>query len=122
MNIHHPLNSPKSPNMSATADLQARLKELSNTLDQIQPLVDRLRNFTASIGQGNEARLELGAEIQAQLKEAKDEFELLRDEADALKPVSTGRKRSATITTGEKEAEREMVIAMAGRLDQDLKR
>ncbi|CAI7677783.1 unnamed protein product [Penicillium pancosmium] len=108
--------------MSTTAALQARLKELSTTLGQIQPLLDRLRNFTESIGQGNEARLELGAEIRAQLKDAEDEFELLREEVNALKTDSGGRKRSATSTNGEKETEKERVIAMAGRLEDDLKR
>lgn len=108
--------------MSTTAALQARLKELSNTLGQIQPLLDRLRNFTASIGQGNEARLELGAEIRAQLKDAEDEFELLREEVNALKSDSGGRKKSATHMNGEKETEKERIIAMARRLEDDLKR
>jgi hypothetical protein len=108
--------------MSTTAALQARLKELSTTLGHIQPLLDRLRNFTESIGQGNEARLELGAEIRAQLKDAEDEFELLREEVNALKAEGGGRKRSAVSTNGEKETEKERVIAMAGRLEDDLKR
>ncbi|OOQ81733.1 syntaxin [Penicillium brasilianum] len=107
--------------MSAAAALQARLKELSTTLGQIQPLVDRLRNFTASIGQGDEARLELGAEIHSQLKDAEGELELLRGDIDALDNGSEGRRKSSA-NGGEKEAEKERVVAMAGRLADDLKR
>lgn len=106
--------------MSSVTALQTRLKELSNTLGQIQPLLDRLRNFTTAIGQGNEARLELGAEIRAQLKEAEAEFELLREEVNALKSDSNRWKKSAT--DADKETEKERVIFMAGRLEDDLKR
>ena len=107
--------------MSTAAALQARLKELSATLVQIQPLVDRLRNFTASIGQGDEARLELGAEIHSQLKDAESELELLRGDIEALDAGSEGRRKS-TVNGGEKEAEKERVVATAGRLAADLKR
>ncbi|GLI76927.1 protein transport protein sec20 [Penicillium ochrochloron] len=107
--------------MSTAAVLQARLKELSTTLGQIQPLVDRLRNFTASIGQGDEARVELGAEIHSQLKDAEGELELLRGDIEALDTGSDGRRKSA-VNGGEKEAEKERVFAMAGRLWDDLKR
>jgi hypothetical protein len=107
--------------MSTAAVLQARLKELSTTLGQIQPLVDRLRNFTASIGQGDEARVELGAEIHSQLKDAEGELELLRGDIEALDTGSDGRRKSA-VNGGEKEAEKERVVAMAGRLWDDLKR
>ncbi|KAJ5573023.1 hypothetical protein N7450_010007 [Penicillium hetheringtonii] len=106
--------------MSSVTALQTRLKELSNTLGQIQPLLDRLRNFTTAIGQGDEARLELGAEIRAQLKEAEAEFELLREEVNALKSDSNRWKKSAT--DADKETEKERVIFMAGRLEDDLKR
>ena len=106
--------------MSSVAALQARVKELSNTLGQIQPLLDRLRNFTTSIGQGDEARLELGAEIRAQLKDAEVEFELLREEVNALKSDSSGWKKS--VADADKESEKERVIAMTGRLEDDLKR
>lgn len=109
------------PTMSTAAALQTRLKELSATLVQIQPLVDRLRNFTASIGQGDEARLELGAEIHSQLKDAESELELLRGDIEALDTGSEGRRKS-TVNGGEKEAEKERAGAMAGRLADDLKR
>jgi hypothetical protein len=107
--------------MSTAAALQARLKELSTTLGQIQPLVNRLRNFTSSIGQGDEARVELGAEIHSQLKDAEGELELLRGDIEALDTGSEGRRKSA-VNGAEKEAEKERVVAMAGRLWDDLKR
>ncbi|KAJ5970999.1 uncharacterized protein N7479_000917 [Penicillium vulpinum] len=107
--------------MSPTATLQSRVKELSDSLGQIQPLVDRLRDFTASIGQGDEARLELGSEIHSRLKEAEHELELLRVEIEALETGSDSRRKSLTVH-GQKEAERERVISMAGRLAEDLKR
>lgn len=107
--------------MSTAAVLQARLKELSTTLGQIQPLVDRLRNFTSSIGQGDEARVELGAEIHSQLKDAEGELELLRGDIEALDTGSEGRRKSA-VNDSEKEAEKERVVAMAGRLTNELKR
>ncbi|KAF3390597.1 Replication factor C subunit 2 [Penicillium rolfsii] len=107
--------------MSTAAALHARLKELSTTLSQIQPLVDRLRNFTASIGQGDEARLELGAEIHSQLKDAEGELELLRGDIEVLDTGSEGRRKSA-VNGAEKEAEKERIVAMAGRLADELKR
>ncbi|EPS26996.1 hypothetical protein PDE_01937 [Penicillium oxalicum 114-2] len=107
--------------MSAAAALQARLKELSVALGQLQPLVDRLRNFTTSVGQGDEARLELGAEIHSQLKDAEAELELLRVDIEALDPGFDGRRKSAA-TGGNKEVEKERTVAMAGRLAEELKR
>ncbi|KAJ5154220.1 uncharacterized protein N7500_009659 [Penicillium coprophilum] len=107
--------------MSPTTALQGRVKELSASLGHIQPLVDRLRCFTSSIGQGDEARLELGSEIHSRLKEAEQELELLRVDIEALETGSDNR-RKATATHGPKEAERERVISMAGRLAEDLKR
>jgi hypothetical protein len=107
--------------MSPTTALQGRLKELSAAQGQIQPLVTRLREFTVSIGQGDEARLELGSEIHSRLKDAEQELELLRVEVEALETPADGR-RKASATHGEKEAERERIVAMAGRLAEDLKR
>ncbi|KAI9927761.1 hypothetical protein AWENTII_012595 [Aspergillus wentii] len=105
--------------MSSTIALQSRLKELSAALGHIHPLVGRLRNFTTSVGQGDEARLELGAEIHSLLKEAEEQMELLKVEVDALETgVETKRKGQDT----EKEAERERVVVLAGRLTEDLKR
>lgn len=107
--------------MSNAAALQARLKELSASLGQIQPLVERLHNFTAAVGQGDEARLELGSEIHDRLKDAEEELELLRVEVEALDPGFDSR-RKLSVKGGDKLAERERVAAMAGRLSEDLKR
>jgi septal ring factor EnvC (AmiA/AmiB activator) len=107
--------------MSTTTALQGRLKELSIALAQIQPLLTRLRDFTASIGQGDEARLELGGEIHSRLKDAEQELELLRVDVEALES-GTDSRRKVLAAHGEKEAERERVAAMAGRLAEELKR
>ncbi|KAF9245472.1 hypothetical protein DTO027I6_8188 [Penicillium roqueforti] len=107
--------------MSSTTALQGRVKELSASLGQIQPLVDRLRDFTASIGQGDEARLELGGEIHSRLKEAEQELELLRVEVEALETGSDSRRKSSAVH-GQKEVEKERVVSMAGRLAEDLMR
>ena len=109
-----------TPNMSPTAALQARLKALSATIGQIQPLIDQLRNFTPTEN-GDEARLELGAEIHAGLKDAEDGLELLRIEVEALDSSSDNRRRQS-VATGEKEAEKERVVTMAGRLAEDLRK
>lgn len=99
--------------------LQSRLKDLSGSLGQTHQLVDRLRNFTTSVGQGDQARVELGTEIHARLKEAEEEMELLRDEADALETGTEHRRKGMD---NEKEAERERVVSLVGKLGMDLKR
>jgi hypothetical protein len=96
------------------------LKALSVTIGQIQPLIDQLRKFTPDEN-GDETRLELGAEIHAGLKDAEDGLELLRIEVEALDSSSDTRRRQS-VATGEKEAEKERVVTMAGRLAEDLKR
>ncbi|KAJ5929996.1 hypothetical protein N7466_005489 [Penicillium verhagenii] len=106
--------------MSTTAALQARLKTLSATIGQIQPLVEQLRSFTPT-EKSDEARLELGAEIHASLKDAESGLELLRIEVEALDSGSDSRRRQSG-ATGEKEAEKERVVIMAGRLADDLKK
>ncbi|KAJ9328097.1 hypothetical protein DTO027B5_1114 [Paecilomyces variotii] len=105
--------------MASVFALQTQLKELSAAVSQVHPLINRLRNFTAAIGQGDEARLELGAEIHARLKVTEEELELLKVDVDALEPAPTKRKG---VDVGDKEAERERVVAMTKRLDEDLKR
>ncbi|KAF7594475.1 hypothetical protein BBP40_009108 [Aspergillus hancockii] len=105
--------------MSSISALQGRLKELSTSLVQIHPLVSRLRNFTTAIGQDDEARLELGTEIHGQLKEAEAQLELLKVEVETLETASEGRRKGVD---NEKELERERVIALAGRLAEDLKK
>ena len=106
--------------MSSLSGLQGRLKELSAALDQVHLLVDRLRNFTPAIGQGDDARLELGAEIHDRLKDLEDEMELLRVETDALETLVESRRKSSI--SSEKEAERERVVALAHRLAAELKK
>ena len=106
--------------MSTTAALQARLKELSATLAHFQPLIDQLRNFSPT-EKGDEARVELGAEIHSGLKDAEDELELLRIDVEALESGPESRKKQRA-ASGEKEAEKERITAMAGRLAEDLKR
>lgn len=105
--------------MASVFALQTQLKELSAAVSQVHPLINRLRNFTAAIGQGDEARLELGAEIHARLKVTEEELELLKVDVDALESAPTKRKG---VDVGDKEAERERVVAMTKRLDEDLKR
>lgn len=108
--------------MSSTLALQTRLKELSTALAQIHPLVHRLRNFTTAIGQGDEARLELGAEIHARLKEAEEEMELLKVEVEALETTGAGGRRKGGADSAEEDAERERVVGLAARLAEDLMR
>ncbi|KAE8148662.1 hypothetical protein BDV25DRAFT_131038 [Aspergillus avenaceus] len=105
--------------MSSIAALQARLKELSTSLAQIHNLVSRLRNITTAVGQGDEARLELGTEIHTLLKDAETQLELLKVEVEALESVPENRRRAQD---NEKELERERIVALAGRLADDLKR
>lgn len=107
--------------MATPTPLQTRLKELSHTLGNIQPLIDQLRSFTPSADKGDEARVELGSEIHTSLKDAEDELELLRIDVEALGGISDN-KRKAPITSGEKESEKERVIALAERLATELKK
>lgn len=107
--------------MSSTSTLHTlhtRLKELSAALGQIHPLIDRLRTFTTAIGQGDDARLELGTEIHALLKDAEGRMELLKVEVEVLESKSEGRRKGVD---SEKEEERGRVLALAGRLEDDLK-
>ncbi|KAI9376324.1 P-loop containing nucleoside triphosphate hydrolase protein [Aspergillus egyptiacus] len=105
--------------MSTVSVLQSRLKELSTALAQIQPLVSRLHNFTVAVGQGDEARLELGTEIHSRLKDAEHELELLQVDVDALDTATDTRRKGLD---SEKEAERERVVALTRRLTDELKR
>lgn len=115
-------HSPPPPylNMSTIVALQARLKELSATLGQIRPSIDKLRNFTPAEN-GDEARVELGAEIHAGLKDTEDELELLRIEVEAL-DSGPDYRRKHSIASGEKDAEKERVVMLAGKLANDLKK
>jgi len=106
--------------MSSVAALRTRLKEVSSALSQISPLVSRLKNFVVSVGQDDETRLEIGAEIHARLKEVEEEMELLRVEVDALGAIGSIRRKGGEIN--EKEAEKQEVIALAERLMTSFKR
>lgn len=100
--------------------LQTRLKDVSTSLNEIQPLINRLKNFTLAIGQGDEARLELGTEIHSRLKEAEEEMELLTEEVEMLKGAGNNRRKGGE--NGDKDAERRRVIGIAERLTTDVKR
>ncbi|RDW86690.1 putative protein transport membrane glycoprotein Sec20 [Aspergillus mulundensis] len=104
--------------MSTLPALQSRLKELSTALAQIHPLVSRLQNFTTAVGQGDDARLELGGEIHSRLKDAEDELELLKDDVDALEATTDSRRKGVD---SEKETEKERVIALARRTRGDFR-
>lgn len=100
-----------------TARLQARLSSVSSTYKQTIPLIHRLQTFTASLGQGNEARLELASEIHHRLKEIEADMELLRVEVEPLESIN-GYRRGASEA---RESEREQTVSMMRRLDEDLK-
>ena len=116
---HYAYDPPPNHAMSTTTALHTRLKELSAALGQIHPLVNRLRNFTTSVGQGDEARLELGTEIHGMLKDAEEQMELLRVEVEALQNGMENKRKGLG---SEKEEERERVVMLAGRLVEDLRR
>ncbi|EER25874.1 hypothetical protein D8B26_008193 [Coccidioides posadasii str. Silveira] len=96
--------------------LQQRLTALSVTNKQTTPLIQRLQNWSATPGQGDEARVELGTEIHLRLKEMEDEMELLRVEIDQLE-AGSGRRRD----NEDKEAERERIVTMARKLEVNIK-
>src|SRR5947207_1569389 len=66
-------------NMTSTP-LPARLTSLSSTHKQTISLIHRLENLPTVLGQGDDARLELSAEIHLRLKEMEEQMELLRIE------------------------------------------
>ncbi|EAS28878.3 protein transport membrane glycoprotein Sec20 [Coccidioides immitis RS] len=96
--------------------LQQRLTALSVTNKQTIPLIQRLQNWSATPGQGDEARVELGTEIHLRLKEMEDEMELLGVEIDQLE-AGSGRRRD----NEDKEAERERIVIMARKLEVNIK-
>ncbi|KAL4897690.1 Sec20-domain-containing protein [Aspergillus ambiguus] len=105
--------------MSTIPSLQTRLRDLSTALAQSHTLIARLRNFTTAVGQGDEARVELGSEIHSLLKNVEEELDLLKVEVDDLEPVTDSRRKAVD---NEKELERERTVALAGRLAEDLKK
>jgi hypothetical protein len=106
--------------MSSIHTLQTRLKDVSASLNEISPLINRLKDFTLAIGQGDEARLELGTEIHSRLKEAEEDMELLKEEVEILEGAGSSRRKGGE--NGNKGAERRRVIGLAERLTADVKR
>ena len=69
-------------------DLQSRLIALSDTLRQIQQLINRLSKYPSEPGTSSsniekgDARIELSTEIHHSLREQEEKFELLRQEIE----------------------------------------
>ncbi|OJD09968.1 hypothetical protein ACJ73_09996 [Blastomyces percursus] len=99
-----------------SSGLQTRITSLSTTHKQTIPLIQRLQNLPSTPGTSDDARLELGAEIHLRLKEMEEQMELLRVELEQLE-YSRNRKRES----GVMEAERERVVVVIGKLEEDLK-
>ncbi|CRG88271.1 hypothetical protein PISL3812_05300 [Talaromyces islandicus] len=100
--------------------LQTRLKEVSASLNEIKPLINRLKNFTHAVGQGDEARLELGAEIHSRLKAVEEESELLNVEVEVLEGAGSSKRKGSD--NSEKETEKKRVIGLVVKLTTDLKK
>src|SRR5436190_12605207 len=97
--------------------LQPRLTSLFSTHKQTISLIRRLENLSTAVGQGDDARLELSAEIHLRLKEMEEEMELLRVEMEQLE-TSGNRRREITV----KETERERTGVAMRKLEEDVKR
>ncbi len=97
--------------------LQARFTTLSSTHKQAVSLIHRLENLSTTLGQGDDARVELSEEIHILLKEMKEEMELLRVEMEQLE-TSGNRRRGNSV----KEAERERAEVAMRKLEEDVKR
>lgn len=93
--------------------VQTRLTSVSTTYKQTIPLIHRLHSWTSSPGQGDDARLELSAEIHHRLREMEEEMELLRVEVEPLESITGNRRRG-----GE---DREEIVAVMGRLEEDMR-
>ncbi|PGH23877.1 hypothetical protein AJ80_02126 [Polytolypa hystricis UAMH7299] len=113
----------------ASSGLESRLSSLSATHKQTTPLIHRLQNFSSTPGAGDDARVELGAEIHLRLKEMEEEMELLRVEIEQLEATSFaagGRKRGENGGGGggggdSDAAERDRMVAVMGTLEEDLR-
>ena len=130
------------------SQLSNRITQLTQDLEQIQPLLSNLRISATGIkpsidhlhfqGQSDQIRLELSAEIHTRLKEIEDQMELVRVDVDSLEVESTeaeGRRKGWSEWTGmgtsgdgngsgseSATEEKERVISLAGRLEEDLRR
>ncbi|EEH37738.1 hypothetical protein PAAG_00659 [Paracoccidioides lutzii Pb01] len=103
----------------ASPGLQSRITSLSTTHKQTIQLIQRLQNFPATPGTGDDARLELGAEIHLRLKEMEEQMELLRVELEQLEAAWGSTKRWGS--GGAKEAKKERMVVVIGKLEEDLK-
>jgi uncharacterized protein (DUF342 family) len=103
-----------------SSHLQSRLKDLSSTLNHIQALIHRLQNFASSIGQGDEARIELSSEIHTRIKETEEEIELLKVEIESIDTAKITKKKNEDIR--DKESEKQRVISLSENLAVELKR
>lgn len=102
----------------ASPGLQHRITSLSSTHRQTIPLIQRLYNWPTSPGQGDEARVELGAEIHHRLKEMEEEMELLRVEKEQLEASGSASRRR---DDEDKEIERARMVTTIRQLETDLK-
>jgi hypothetical protein len=100
----------------ASHRLQSQLASVASTYKQTIALIHRLHGFTSAVGQGDEARLELAAEIHHRLKEMEETMELLRVEIEPLASTAYKRRESEP-----KETQKEQVVATMRKLDEDLK-
>ncbi|PGH14899.1 hypothetical protein AJ79_02762 [Helicocarpus griseus UAMH5409] len=113
----------------ASPALESRITALSTTHKQTIPLIHRLQNLPTTPGTGDDARLELGAEIHLRLKEMEEQMELLRVELEQLDSTTSTRSSnwrrgdngSGSGGAGTKEAERVRVVVVVGKLEEDLK-
>ena len=97
-----------------TAYLQSHLSALTASHKQINVLIERLQSLPATPGQGDEARIELGAEIHQELKSLKDDMELLRVEIDQIEKTPHGHRNRVT------DAETDRLLTLVGKLEEDL--
>ncbi len=97
--------------------LQTRLTSLAATHKQTISLIHRLENLPTALGQGDEARLELSAEIHVRLKEIEEELELVRVEMEQLE-TNISRRRENSL----KEIEKERAQVAMQKLEEDVKR
>ena len=122
----------------STNSLSARLTSLQETYKQTLALIHRLQHLpiqpgsapssssssTPSTEDPNDARVELGAEIHQNLKEATEELELLQQEvSDPTSSTNTshwGSSRPARQASGPREQERERLERELLRLNEDL--
>lgn len=100
-----------------TQELHSRLKKLSQVYREVSQLTTRLSKLSPQPGDREEERVEFGAEIHQSLKEAEEDFELLKQELEDITTGSAGGRRKDS----EKEREQLSLVTEVGRLGEDLK-